>query len=305
MLKLTGGYEYRTYWFELFETVRKVLLVGIPSTFPGRGGTAQLFWGLLVCFATFGAYMMYAPFVEDSDDMLSQLAQLQIFLTLLSSLALRATPPSDLVGSMVTFLLFFVPLIGVALETPLFEVLGEVKAKFLGWFADRFTHLKPPPTIMAGSLPMPEKLPARASKKYATPNPAGTLKVHIASASGLKAANGDGTSDPYVIARVGGIEKQTKVIEKTLDPTWGETLEIEVAALEEAIASGLTLTVYDKNTMRFDVNLGEALVSLEELKKKQLKPLKRTAKLSEQGTEQGSITFTIEFVKADVEALNA
>ena len=24
MLKLTGGYEYRTYWFELFETTRKV-----------------------------------------------------------------------------------------------------------------------------------------------------------------------------------------------------------------------------------------------------------------------------------------
>ena len=42
--------EYRTYWFELFETVRKVLIVGVPSVFPGRGGTPQLFWGLLVCF---------------------------------------------------------------------------------------------------------------------------------------------------------------------------------------------------------------------------------------------------------------
>ena len=67
-----------------------MLIVGVPSVFPDRGGTAQLFWGLLVCFSTFGAYMMYAPFVEDSDDMLSQLAQLQIFLTLLSSLSLRA-----------------------------------------------------------------------------------------------------------------------------------------------------------------------------------------------------------------------
>ena len=26
MLKLTGGYEYRTYSFELFETIRKVAL---------------------------------------------------------------------------------------------------------------------------------------------------------------------------------------------------------------------------------------------------------------------------------------
>ena len=47
-----------TDWFELFETVRKVLIVGVPSTFTGRGGIEQLFWGLLVCFSTFGAYMV-------------------------------------------------------------------------------------------------------------------------------------------------------------------------------------------------------------------------------------------------------
>ena len=125
MIKLTGGYEYRTYWFELFETIRKVLIIGVPSVFPDRGGTAQLFWGLLVCFITFGAYMMYAPFIEDGDDQLSQLAQLQIFLTLVSSLALRASPPSEFVGSLVTVVLFAVPLIGLALETPLLKVLGN------------------------------------------------------------------------------------------------------------------------------------------------------------------------------------
>ena len=55
LISLVGGYEYRTYWFELLETIRKVLMVGVPATFPGRGGTEQLFWGLLVCFLTFGA----------------------------------------------------------------------------------------------------------------------------------------------------------------------------------------------------------------------------------------------------------
>ena len=102
----------------LFETIRKVLLVGIPSTFPDRGGTAQLFWGLLVCFATFGAYMMYAPFIKDSDDTLSQMAQVQVFLTLLSSLALRAAPPDKMTGDLVTVVLFFVPLMAIVLETP-------------------------------------------------------------------------------------------------------------------------------------------------------------------------------------------
>jgi len=145
MLKLTGGYEYRTYAFELLETIRKVLLVGVPSTFPERGGTAQLFWGLLVCFATFGAYMMYAPFIEDSDDKLSQLAQLQIFLTLLSSLALSAVPPSEVVGQLVTVILFLVPLLGVALETPLLEVFGQAFDVIRGAFVKLFPNVKPPP----------------------------------------------------------------------------------------------------------------------------------------------------------------
>ena len=101
------------YWFELFETVRKVLVVGIPSLFPERGGTAQLFVGLLVCFSTFGAFMVYGPFCEADDDLLSQLAQAQIFLTLLSSLALRATPPSKIVGDMVTVILFLVPILSL------------------------------------------------------------------------------------------------------------------------------------------------------------------------------------------------
>jgi hypothetical protein len=138
MRRLTGDYEFRTYWFELFETMRKVLLVGIPSTFPERGGTAQLFWGLMVCFITFGAYMMYAPFVKDSDDTLSQLAQLQIFLTLLSSLALRASPPSKLAGDLVTAVLFLVPCIGVALD-----VVGEASGNCKGWLGG-FIKLRPP-----------------------------------------------------------------------------------------------------------------------------------------------------------------
>ena len=124
--------------------ITQVLLVGVPSTFPERGGTAQLFWGLLVCFVTFGAYMMYAPFIEDSDDKLSQLAQLQIFLTLLSSLALSAVPPSEVVGQLVTVILFLVPLLGVALETPLLEVLGQAFGVIRGAFVKLFPNFKPP-----------------------------------------------------------------------------------------------------------------------------------------------------------------
>lgn len=121
-----------------------MLLVGVPSIFPERGGVAQMFWGLMVCFVTSSAYAQLSPFAEASDDVLAQLAQLQIFLTLLSALALRTTPPSALAGFMVTFVLFAVPIIGVALETPLFKAVGAAWAKVKGRVAGLFAHLKPP-----------------------------------------------------------------------------------------------------------------------------------------------------------------
>jgi len=144
MLKLTNGYEWRTYWFELFETLRKVLLVGIPAVFPERGGTAQLFWGLLICFMSAGFYMMAAPYIEDSDDHLAQLAQLQIFLTLLSSLALRAIPPSEVVGNLVTVILFAVPVSGIIFQTELFDDLAFVFGKLRKAFIARFPNFHPP-----------------------------------------------------------------------------------------------------------------------------------------------------------------
>jgi len=111
--KLTAGYEYRTYWFELFEMIRKVLLVGVPATFPDRGGNLQLVWGLLVCFISAGMYMMYAPYVEDGDDRLAQLAQLQVFVTLAASIGLRATPPEPILTSLCNILLVLVPVVGL------------------------------------------------------------------------------------------------------------------------------------------------------------------------------------------------
>lgn len=45
--KLTTGYELRTYWWEIFECFRKVVLVSIPVALP-PGSIDQLTLGLLV-----------------------------------------------------------------------------------------------------------------------------------------------------------------------------------------------------------------------------------------------------------------
>jgi len=89
VLKMTEGYEFRVYWFEIVECARKLALTGMPVWFE-MGSTAQLTFGLLISFFSFGAYMLLNPFDKDSDDRLSQLCQAQTFFALLSSIILAS-----------------------------------------------------------------------------------------------------------------------------------------------------------------------------------------------------------------------
>ena len=86
--KLIEGYDLRCYWFELFECARKILLVGMPVFFE-MGSVAQLTYGLLVCFVSFGAFTLLKPYANDSDDRLAMLCQVQIFFALLAAVILR------------------------------------------------------------------------------------------------------------------------------------------------------------------------------------------------------------------------
>eukprot|EP00966_Prymnesium_polylepis_P333972 7389377-Prymnesium_polylepis.2 len=81
---LTAGYEMRVYWFELFECVRKILLVGIPGLF-NKGSGQQLSYGLIVCTTTFGAYTHFKPFKEDEDDWVNIIGQVQVFIVLINA----------------------------------------------------------------------------------------------------------------------------------------------------------------------------------------------------------------------------
>ena len=47
--QLIQGYKFKAYWFEVFECVRKIFMVGIPCFFP-PGATAQLIFGLVISF---------------------------------------------------------------------------------------------------------------------------------------------------------------------------------------------------------------------------------------------------------------
>ena len=97
----------------------------------------------------------------------------------------------------------------------------------------------------------------------------GTLKVLLKEGVGLKAADMNGKSDPYVIAKCGGQEKKSKVIQRSLNPKWNQTLDF-AGKLSDFLESDLVLNVFDKDWVTKDDPLGDATVSLEELRTKVL-----------------------------------
>jgi hypothetical protein len=120
--KLTAGYELRTYWFEIFECLRKITLIGLPIFFP-PGSPPQLIFGLIICFLSYGAYCVYSPYVAADDDFLAQVAQVIIFFSLVSSVVTNAFPEDPLMKVLLPALLAVPVILTFIFETPLLEFL--------------------------------------------------------------------------------------------------------------------------------------------------------------------------------------
>ena len=138
--RLTGGYEMRVYWFEVFECVRKICLVGLPI-FLDPGSSAQLIVGLLVCFISYGMYASYKPYTKGSDGWLSKVCQVSLFFSLVSSIALKMEHDSstEALGVLLLFMLMVPPAAAFLFESELdFEKgcnVSKLKEKALGLFA--------------------------------------------------------------------------------------------------------------------------------------------------------------------------
>lgn len=93
---------------------------------------------------------------------------------------------------------------------------------------------------------------------YMSPRPVGVLRLEVLKARDLRAADMLGTSDPYVVLRVGAGEYQTKTIHKTLNPDWGEFQgqDFIVYDLEQQVF----IEVWDEDKFSQDEALGVVLV---------------------------------------------
>lgn len=127
MVRIIGHYRMETYWFEIFECVRKVALIGLPIAFE-TGSILQQQFGLLVSFITFGCFLSFQPFIDPVDNQLEILCQLSIFVAMLMGLILRTNIDGlELqVASGVMCACALVPSIAIfILGSPLYQVVME------------------------------------------------------------------------------------------------------------------------------------------------------------------------------------
>lgn len=91
------------------------------------------------------------------------------------------------------------------------------------------------------------------------PRPA-TLRLHVVRATGLRAANANASSDPYVSVQVEGGKHKTRHIKKTLTPEWDEHIDIP---LKNANIAVLHCSVKDYERFARNQALGNASVRLD------------------------------------------
>lgn len=87
---LYKAYEGRCWYWEVVETIRKLLLTAVLSVC-GEGSGFQIVIGILIAITFVKLYAFYSPYVDDEDDNLQELAQYQIFFTLFGALIIRAS----------------------------------------------------------------------------------------------------------------------------------------------------------------------------------------------------------------------
>ncbi|XP_028786874.1 extended synaptotagmin-1-like [Neltuma alba] len=92
----------------------------------------------------------------------------------------------------------------------------------------------------------------------------GWIELDLLEARDLIGADLRGTSDPYVRVNYGQLKKKTKVIHKTLNPQWNQTLEFPDDG------SRLVLYVKDHNSLLPTQSLGECVVDYQRLPPNQM-----------------------------------
>ena len=122
------------------------------------------------------------------------------------------------------------------------------------------------------------------------------LKIELRKATGLRAMDNNGKSDPYVVVKANGKNARSKVIKETVDPEWNQTLEL-MGTVRDFVDGGLKLELFDwdapykKLLKRSDDPLGKLDLKLDWLRTDDVHEYSEA--LPSPG--KGSIAFTVAF----------
>jgi hypothetical protein len=87
---LYSAYSPKYWWFEVFETLRKLLLTG-GLVFVSPGSAGQIVISILICIFSMHFYAENKPFVNPFVYFIFQIGQWQLFVTMLAALAIRVS----------------------------------------------------------------------------------------------------------------------------------------------------------------------------------------------------------------------
>lgn len=124
----------------------------------------------------------------------------------------------------------------------------------------------------------------------------GMARIEFLDAESLVAGDRNGKSDPFISVTIGGIELfKSKVVKKTLNPTWNETTSIPIVSRSR---SPLMLYVKDWDRSGENVVIGEARLDLSGVNA--LKSEIVTFDLKPHGTLRVRVTFAPEYIRPKV-----
>ncbi|GMH98757.1 hypothetical protein TrVE_jg2081 [Triparma verrucosa] len=85
---LYSSYEPRMWWFEVFETLRRLCLTGF-LVFLSPGTAAQIIFSMIMCMFAMRVYSGCSPFISTLYDSFSEVSQWQLFFTMFGALAIK------------------------------------------------------------------------------------------------------------------------------------------------------------------------------------------------------------------------
>ncbi|XP_065648809.1 uncharacterized protein LOC100199111 [Hydra vulgaris] len=89
------------------------------------------------------------------------------------------------------------------------------------------------------------------------------LIVKVINGRGLKNKETFQTSDPYCLVEVGSQKQKTKHVSSNLNPDWGDEFVFDLTEDEVKV---LSVSVWDKNTLKKDVFMGYTFVTFDDCK---------------------------------------